>query len=94
MRRRYSNWYKVSESECYNIMEMKRHLRSVECENNSEAWTNLGVLYLIAGESQLANAAFKESQNCDPSYLNGWTGQSLLADAAEGHEEEAMDLFR
>ena len=52
------------------------------------------MLYLIAGESQLANAAFKESQNCDPSYLNGWTGQSLLADAAEGHEEEAMDLFR
>ena len=69
-------------------------IRSVECENNSEAWTNLGVLYLVAGESQLANAAFKESQNCDPSYLHGWTGQSLLADAAEGLEEEAMDLFR
>ena len=77
-----------------NILLNCAPCRSVECENNSEAWTNLGVLYLTAGESQLANAAFKESQNCDPSYLNGWTGQSLLADAAEGHEEEAMDLFR
>ena len=81
-------------TESHSTTTNKQQLRSVECENNSEAWTNLGVLYLIAGESQLANAAFKESQNCDPSYLNGWTGQSLLADAAEGHEEEAMDLFR
>ena len=37
-------------------------IRSAECENNSLAWTNLGVLYLISGEEQLANAAFKESQ--------------------------------
>jgi hypothetical protein len=42
---------------------------------------------------ELANRAFKEAQNQEPSYLRGWVGQALLAETA-GYDEEAMDLFR
>jgi hypothetical protein len=49
---------------------------------------------LLFSESELANAAFKEAQNQDPSYQRGWVGQSLLAEVTEGFEDEAMDLLR
>ena len=67
--------------------------RSIEAETNSTAWTNLGIFYMILGQAELANRAFKESQNVDPGYLRGWVGQALLAELA-GFDEEAMDLFR
>ena len=41
----------------------------------------------------MANRAFKESQNQDPSYLRGWVGQALLAEVM-GADAESMDLFR
>jgi Tfp pilus assembly protein PilF len=41
----------------------------------------------------LANKAFQEAQNQDPSYMGGWVGQALLAETA-GVDEEAIDLFR
>ena len=49
-------------------------------------------IYLIS-ETDLANKAFKEAQNQNPSFVNCWVGQALLAEQ-EGYEEEAMDLFR
>ena len=44
-------------------------------------------------EVEMANRAFKEAQNVDPSYVGGWLGQALLAEQG-GYQEEAMDLFR
>ncbi|TRY80081.1 hypothetical protein TCAL_09328 [Tigriopus californicus] len=68
-------------------------IRSIEAENNAMAWTNLGILYLMKGEHELANKSFQEAQNHDPSYLRGWVGQALLAETT-GYDSEAMDLFR
>ena len=67
--------------------------RSIQAESNPIAWTNLGILYMLLGHAELANRAFKESQNTDPSYLRGWVGQALLAEQS-GFKTEAMDLFR
>ena len=47
----------------------------------------------ILRQVELANKAFKESQNQDPSYLQGWVGQALLAEHL-GVDAESMDLFR
>jgi superkiller protein 3 len=68
-------------------------IKSIEIVNNSISWTNLGILYLLMDEHGLANNAFKEAQNQEPSYINGWVGQALLAELT-GFDEEAMDLFR
>jgi superkiller protein 3 len=42
---------------------------------------------------ELANKAFRESQNQDPGYIQGWVGQALLAEMT-GCDSESMDLFR
>ena len=55
-------------------------IRSLELENTTQCWTNLGVVYLNIGEHSLANKAFKEAQNTKPDYIRGWTGQALLAE--------------
>ena len=68
-------------------------IKSIQSENNAIAWTNLGILYLVSNEYKSANKAFKEAQNQDPSYINCWVGQALLAELT-GFDEEAMDLFR
>ncbi len=57
------------------------------------AWSNLGIMYYLQGKSDLSNKAFQEAQNADPTYLQGWIGQALLAEAS-GFDEEAIDLFR
>ena len=43
--------------------------------------------------TDLANKSFKEAQNQDPTFLQGWTGQAFIAETY-GYEDEAMDLFR
>lgn len=68
-------------------------VQSVNVQNNTLAWINLGVVYYILKQHGLANRAFKEAQNLDPSNLRSWVGQALLAEAA-GVPEEAVDLFR
>jgi len=68
-------------------------VRALQMENSALCWTNLGVVYLNLGEQTLANKAFKEAQNAEPSYTRGWTGQALVAEVA-GFKSESMDLFR
>jgi len=68
-------------------------VRALQLENSALCWTNLGVVYLNLGEQTLANKAFKEAQNAEPSYTRGWTGQALVAEVA-GFKSESMDLFR
>ena len=78
-----------------NAKSLAQHafIKSIEIENNGVSWTNLGILYILSNEFKLANKAFKEAQNQDPSYINCWVGQALLAEIS-GVDEEAMDLFR
>jgi superkiller protein 3 len=61
-------------------------------ERSSQAWTNLGSLYLLQGDSQLANEAFTRAQSSDPEYAHAWVGQGILA-LLFGDEKEAKLLF-
>ncbi|KAJ5111275.1 translation repressor/antiviral protein Ski3 [Penicillium argentinense] len=61
-------------------------------EKGAEAWTNLGALYLIHNDIQLANDAFTRAQSTDPDYSPAWVGQGLLA-LLYGDKKEARGLF-
>lgn len=68
-------------------------IKSVESESdNAIAWTNLGVLYLLHNEIQLAHNSFKNAQKSNPSYPVCWIGQALVAETI-GHTQ-TTDLFR
>nr|CAD7400214.1 unnamed protein product [Timema poppensis] len=68
-------------------------IKSVNIEsNNPVSWTNLGTLYLLLGELKLANEAFIVTQRTEPSYIQCWIGQALLAERVKN--EDSMDLFR
>ncbi|XP_050460410.1 tetratricopeptide repeat protein 37 isoform X1 [Cataglyphis hispanica] len=60
--------------------------------NNATAWSNLGTLYLHLGDIYRANEAFSRAQRADPSYINSWIGQGIIAENLL--RKEAMDLFR
>ena len=51
------------------------------------------MFFNIFSRTDLANKAFKEAQNQDPTFLQGWTGQAFIAETY-GYVDEAMDLFR
>ncbi|EXJ73501.1 uncharacterized protein A1O5_03262 [Cladophialophora psammophila CBS 110553] len=61
-------------------------------ENSAWTWTNLGVLYLMNNDHQLANEAFTRAQSEDPEYAEAWIGQGLLA-MLSGSLNEARGLF-
>ena len=44
-------------------------VRSIGLSSNAIAWANLGVLYFTQARPELANKAFKEAQNQDPTHL-------------------------
>ena len=68
-------------------------IKSIQLQSNATAWSNLGIVYLTQNRLDLANKAFKEAQNQDPTYIQAWIGQALLAETA-GVDNEAIDLFR
>ncbi|XP_066601814.1 superkiller complex protein 3 [Prorops nasuta] len=59
---------------------------------NAIAWSNLGTLYLYLDDLYKANEAFSRAQRADPSYVNSWIGQGIIAEKLKS--QEAMDLFR
>ncbi|OQV00421.1 Tetratricopeptide repeat-containing protein isoform 1 [Cladophialophora immunda] len=61
-------------------------------ENNAWTWTNLGVLYLLSNDTQLAGEAFTRAQSEDPEYAEAWIGQGFLA-MLFGSLNEARGLF-
>ncbi|KAK3911004.1 Tetratricopeptide repeat protein 37 [Frankliniella fusca] len=68
-------------------------IQSILLDNSSPLpWTNLGTLYLIIGDIQLANKAFSAAQRVDHSYTRCWVGQAMIAEAMDHHE--TLDLFR
>lgn len=58
-------------------------------DKSPRVWTNLGTLYLLQNDYQLANDAFTRAQSTDPDYAHAWLGQGLLAllvnDVKEAH---------
>ena len=58
----------------------------------AKTWTNLGALYLIQNDTELANEAFTRGQSADPDYAYAWLGQGLLA-LLLGEAKEAYALF-
>ena len=61
-------------------------------DKNARVWANLGTLYLIQEDYQLANEAFTRAQSSDPDYAQAWLGQGLLA-AQLADAQEARILF-
>ncbi|KAF3492188.1 superkiller protein 3 [Arthroderma uncinatum] len=61
-------------------------------ERNAFVWANLGALYLLNDDYQLANEAFTRSQSADPDHAHAWLGQGLLA-MLIGDPVEARELF-
>ncbi|KAH0845656.1 Superkiller protein 3 [Fonsecaea pedrosoi] len=61
-------------------------------EKNAWTWTNLGVLYLLNNDAQLAGEAFTRAQSEDPEYAEAWIGQGFLA-TLFGSLNEARGLF-
>lgn len=72
---------------CYiKALELDRKLATV--------WSNLGVLYLSQGPRfvRLANMAFTQAQQSQPSYANAWTGQAQVAESYDRFE--TIDLLK
>ncbi|KAJ5886770.1 uncharacterized protein N7473_009444 [Penicillium subrubescens] len=61
-------------------------------DRSAQVWTNLGALYLLHNDIQLANEAFTRAQSTDPDYAQAWVGQGFLA-LLYGDSNEARGLF-
>ena len=61
-------------------------------DKSAKVWTNLGTLYLLQKDNQLANEAFTRAQSTDPDYTHAWLGQGILA-LLLGEANEARGLF-
>lgn len=61
-------------------------------DKNARVWTNLGTLYLIQKDVQLANNAYTRAQSSDPDYAQAWLGQGLLV-MQMGEVQKARKLF-
>jgi superkiller protein 3 len=61
-------------------------------ERNVKAWTNLGVLYLLQKDYELAHQAFARAQSTDPDYAHAWLGEGLVA-LLWGDVKEALVHF-
>lgn len=61
-------------------------------DKSARVWTNLGTLYLLQNDIQLASEAFTRAQSTDPNYAHAWLAQGLLAQLL-GESSEAENLF-
>ena len=61
-------------------------------ERSAQTWTNLGALYLLQNDVQLANDAFTRAQSTDPEFPHAWVGQGLIALMTD-NAKEAKLLF-
>ncbi|KAJ3035493.1 Tetratricopeptide repeat protein 37 [Rhizophlyctis rosea] len=67
-------------------------IRAIECNSrNAAPWSNLGYLYLILGDLDLANQAFGKAQFVDPDWSVAWLGQAYIAEKLGS--SEAFELF-
>lgn len=61
-------------------------------ERSARTWTNLGTLYLLQDDYELAHTAFGRAQSTDPEYANAWVGEGLIA-MLTGDAREALAHF-
>ncbi|MCJ1415113.1 Superkiller protein 3 [Xylographa parallela] len=61
-------------------------------DKSARVWTNLGTLYLLQHDNQLANDTFTRAQSADPEYTHAWLGQGILA-LLLGEVKESRSLF-
>jgi superkiller protein 3 len=48
-------------------------------ERSVQTWTNLGTLYLLHNDVELAHKAFSRAQSTDPDYAHAWVGEGIVA---------------
>lgn len=78
-----------------NNLALAQHcfIKALELDRKlAVVWTNLGVLYLDQGQTKMANVAFTQSQQSEPTYANAWTGQAQIAEILGFCE--TIDLLR
>ncbi|KAL1602785.1 Superkiller protein 3 [Paraconiothyrium brasiliense] len=61
-------------------------------ERSVRAWTNLGTLYLLQNDTELAHQAFSRAQSTDPDYALAWVGEGIVA-LLFGDTAEALSHF-
>ncbi|KAJ6284925.1 hypothetical protein J3E71DRAFT_390003 [Bipolaris maydis] len=61
-------------------------------ERSVHTWTNLGALYLLQNDTELAHAAFSRAQSQDPDYSLAWVGEGIIA-LLTGDSNEALSHF-
>ena len=61
-------------------------------DRNARVWTNLGALYILQGDFQIASEALTRAQSADPDYAQAWLGQGILANKMTD-TGEARSLF-
>ncbi|OAF99704.1 TPR-like protein [Paraphaeosphaeria sporulosa] len=61
-------------------------------ERSVRAWTNLGTLYLLQNDTELAHQAFSRAQSQDPDYALAWVGEGIVA-LLFGDTNEALSHF-
>lgn len=59
-------------------------------ERNVKAWTNLGVLYFLQNDYELAHTAFSRAQSTDPDYACAWVGEGLVALMTDNKKEALL----
>jgi superkiller protein 3 len=61
-------------------------------ERSVHTWTNLGALYLLQNDHELAHVAFSRAQSQDPDYSLAWVGEGIIA-LLTGDANEALSHF-
>lgn len=61
-------------------------------ELNAKVWANLGVLYLLQNDIELAHQSFGRAQSTDPEYAHAWVGEGIIA-LMTGDTKEALNHF-
>jgi superkiller protein 3 len=68
-------------------------VRSLHLNDRSvRAWANLGTLYLLQNDHELAHQAFARAQSTDPDYALAWVGEGIVA-LLYGDTNEALSHF-
>jgi len=68
-------------------------VRSLHINDRSvHTWANLGALYLLQGDTELAHQAFSRAQSQDPDYSLAWAGEGIVA-LLTGDATEALSHF-
>ncbi|KAH4044330.1 hypothetical protein HBI55_206300 [Parastagonospora nodorum] len=68
-------------------------VRSLHLNDRSvHTWVNLGALYLLQNDTELAHQAFSRAQSQDPDYSLAWVGEGLVA-LLSNDSKEALSHF-